>query len=186
MTHGLQSKKSSRQILGVILFISVTGLNTKSKLNLRKTNSDFYLKCVPRSRPGRKGRSMTTVVPVPVAHRRTVCVWLSCIKISNLPSNWIVSFRCATTLSSSWLLTGLNTLKGLSGGLKKHRSYNLSQLTVWTWWAEVLPQESFPRKGQCSPSNSSFHQWNVMLENISPVGAFSITVWHKAIEILEI
>lgn len=190
MTRGLQSKKSSRKILGVILFTSAKGLHAKSKLNLWKWNSDFYLKCVPRSRPGRKGRSMATVVPVPVAQRRTVCTRLSCIKISNLPSNWIMSFRCATTLSSSWprgsTAASLDSLKWLSGGLRKHRSYNLSQLTVWTWWAEVLPQKASPRKeGQCGPSSSSFHHWNVMLENISPVGAFSITAWHNAIEILE-
>lgn len=83
-----------------------------SKFNAWVWPVSFYQRYVPSSRLGAKGLSLRIVVPVPVAERGTVCVWLCWTDTSSLSSKTSVSFRCATTLSSSWLSGGTSPSLG--------------------------------------------------------------------------
>lgn len=83
----------------------------------------FYLKWVPRSRLGANALSLTMVEPVPVADRRTACVWPSWIDTSIFSWKWVVSLRWATTWSSSWL----------SGGTSPSLGRTLQKDFLWLW-----------------------------------------------------
>lgn len=129
-----------------------------------------YLRWVPRSREGPKGLSLTTVLPVPVAERQTVCKWLSWMDISSLSLKGSVSFRWATTFSSSW------HLGGTSPSLGSTRQKDFLQLwrnknTNWSWWAKVFQCDAYPMKE--GSSSSLFHDGNVIHLNISVEGALS-------------
>lgn len=120
----------------------------------------FYLKWVPKSRLGPNGLSLTMVLPVPVADRETVCVWLSWMATSNLSWKGSMSFRCATTLSSSWL-SGAT-----SPSLGSTRQKDFFFLTNRKITSSLLLNIDFGSVEWKQEHSSYFHHGNMMLEHI--------------------